>query len=75
MKNKERIEMLEKRVEVLENLVRILQMKTTPRVPPTPAPAPMPTTWPSYPKVTPSPWPGFNPNIQPYTVTCGNTVH
>lgn len=76
MKNKERIEQLEKQIEVLLNRVAILEMKmavkTFPQAPPA-APAPMPITWPTYPSFIPQPeWnPGYNPNIQPYTVTCG----
>jgi hypothetical protein len=74
MKNKERIEQLEKQVEVLANRIAILEMRATPKVmPPTPAaPAPIPTTWPTYPNfiLTPlkyEPW--------HYQVTCESTKH
>lgn len=65
MKNKERIEQLEKQMQVLINRVALLEMKTAVKTfpPSTPvAPAPMPITWPTYP---------------PYVVTCGNsaTIH
>ena len=75
MKNKERIEQLEKQVEVLLNRVSLLELKAAVKTfpPSTPtAPAPTPTTWPSYPNfmLTPlkyEPW--------HYQVTCESTKH
>lgn len=73
MKNKERIEQLEKQVQALTNRVSMLELRKMP--PSTPAaPAPMPTTWPSYPKLVPG---EFYPNSVPY-ITCASkacTLH
>lgn len=76
MKNKERIEELEKQIQVLINRVAILEMKVAvknfpPQTPPAPAPAPMPTTWPTYPKWDDRTW---KPATPQYTL-CSNPAH
>ena len=75
MKNKERIEQLEKQVQVLANRVALLEMRTTAKVdnsPPT-APAPMPITGPGY---QPS-WVNTPLKYEPwhYQVYCSPAVH
>lgn len=75
MKNKDRIEQLEKQVEVLANRVALLEMRTATKTdnPAPAAPAPMPTTWPSY---QPN-WVNTPMKYEPwhYQVTCNSTKH
>ena len=67
MKNKDRIEQLEKQVEMLINRVHILEMKVNPLVP-----AAAPVEWPSWKPF----WingPDTSPMYGPGTVTCRNS--
>ena len=71
MKNKERIEKLESQVKHLMDRVSVLEIWKAHKVtstPSTPAPAPMPTTWPTYPNWVVTPL-----KYEPWHVTCDTT--
>ena len=67
MKNKDRIDQLEKQVEMLINRVHILEMKVTPLVP-----AAAPVEWPSWKPFWIS-GPSTDPLYGAGTITCRNS--